>query len=300
MEYIIQENVFREVHYDLLGKALDALGLKYVTVRVFPFVDKIVDIKEIPNGGYDVDDLPDYQPKSKNVFVFGALKLARVAADRGWYVGSLMNKNHDFEVYSKYYKDNLLNYDSIVVRLGDEVIWEKGEKKFIRPTQDTKSFTGRVFSLNEWMQTVEHNLYNFRTEQFNENTPIQISTPKTIYKEIRCWVVDGKIVTASQYQLGGRLVLDDLVEPEAIEFAQSMVDIYQLAEAFVIDVCLTDDGWKIVECGCINCAGFYKSDLQKTIIALENKFNVVVNSCDDCISMLNHTGMCYCSIVSNN
>lgn len=297
MEYIIQENVFREVHYDLLQKALDRLGLKYVTVRVFPFVDKIVALHEIPEGSYNVDDLPDYQPTSKNVFVFGALKLARVAADRGWYVGSLMNNNHDFEVYSKYYKHHLLNYDSVIVRLGDEVHWGENERKFIRPTQDTKSFTGRVFSLKEWKETVEHNLYNFRSEQFNENTPIQISTPKTIHKEVRCWVVDGKIVTASQYQLGGRLVLDDKVDDEAIEFAQSMVNIYQLAEAFVIDVCLTDDGWKIVECGCINCAGFYKSDLQKTIIALENKFS---HNCEDCIAMLNQTGMCYCFVVSNN
>ena len=40
----------------------------------------------------------------------------------------------------------------------------------------------------------------------------------------------------------------------------------------VDDVCLTDKGWKVVECGCINCAGFYKADLQKVIISLENYF----------------------------
>lgn len=275
MEYIIQENVFKEVHYDLLNKTLENLGLHYNTVRVFPFVDKIVDLRNIPEGGYNVDDLPDYKPQSKNVFVFGALKLARVAADRGWYVGSLMNKNHDFEVYSKHYKENLLNYDSIIAKVGDQFNWDVNQLRFIRPTQDTKSFTGKVFSRVEWNEMVEHNLHNFRSDQFNENTPIQVSTPKTIFKEIRCWAVGGEIVTASQYQLGGRFVLDDQIEPEAIEFAQKMVDLYQLAEAFVIDVCLTDNGWKIVECGCINCAGFYKSDIQKMIIALEDKFNQV-------------------------
>jgi hypothetical protein len=37
---------------------------------------------------------------------------------------------------------------------------------------------------------------------------------------------------------------------------------------------LTDGDWKIVECGCINCAGFYKSDIQKMIMAVDAKFNI--------------------------
>lgn len=273
MHYIIQENVFKEHHYDLLYQALDRLGLPYTTVRVFPFVDKIVDLKVIESvETFNVDDLPEFDPQTSNVFVFGALKLARIAAERGWKPGSMMNENHDYEVYSKHYKDNLLNYDSVIAKLGDQFMWGLDEERFIRPTQDTKSFTGKVFNRREWREMVEHNLHNFRSERFNENTPIQVSTPKQIYKEIRFWVVNGRIITGSQYQLNGKFLLDDQIEPEATEFAQSMVDIYQLADAFVIDVCLTDKGWKIVELGCINCAGFYKSDLQKTIMAVEEYF----------------------------
>ena len=43
--------------------------------------------------------------------------------------------------------------------------------------------------------------------------------------------------------------------------------------SFVIDICLVDNEWKIVECGCINCAGFYKADLQKLLMSLEDNFN---------------------------
>ena len=71
----------------------------------------------------------------------------------------------------------------------------------------------------------------------------------------------------------GMFLLDHDVEQEALDYAQSMVDIFQLAEAFIIDVCLTENGWKIVECGNINVAGFYKSDIQKMLIAVEDKFN---------------------------
>lgn len=274
MHYVIQENVFREQHYDMLEKSIKRLGLDYTTVRIFPFVDKIVELKHIdPDRNYVVDELPDYDPEDKNVFVFGAIKLARVAAKLGWSPGSMMNSNHDFLVYKEHYGDNLLNYDSEIRKLVEELKWTPGEVKFIRPTKDTKAFTGALFSETEWKDSVEHNLHNYRTEQFNEETEIQVSSPKNIYKEIRFWVVGGKIVTGSSYRIGNEVIYDEYFEEEAKDFAQSMVDKFQLAEAFVIDVCLTDKGWKVVECGCINCAGFYKSDLQKTIIALENHFD---------------------------
>jgi hypothetical protein len=275
MQYVIQENVFREQHYDLLHQSLDRMGLKYNTIRLFPFVDKLVDLKHIePNNNFNVDDLPDFVPDTKNVFVFGAVKLARIAADRGWKPGSLMNSNHDFKVYSKHYKENLLNYDSQILTMGSDFTWKPNELKFIRPTKDSKAFNGNVFNEKEWKEGVENWLHNYKSELFNENTEIQVSTVKNIQKEIRFWVVDGKVVTGSQYRLANQLILDSVYEEQALEFAQSMVDIFQLAEAFVIDVCLTDGDWKIVECGCINCAGFYKSDIQKMIMAVDAKFNI--------------------------
>ena len=62
---------------------------------------------------------------------------------------------------------------------------------------------------------------------------------------------------------------DHIIDDGAIEFCKNMISIYQLADAFVMDICLVDNKWKIIECGCVNCAGFYKSDIQKLIIAIE-------------------------------
>ena len=266
MYYIIQENTFREEHYDNLKKSLNRLNLNYTTVRVYPYVDKIVDIDKIPKEFDVVEDLEDYTPLTKNVFVFGSVKLARIASENNWYIGSLLNGNHDYEVYSKYYKENLLNYDSKIYSLSEKIKWKKDEVKFIRPTLDSKSFTGAVFSESQFNLMINRYLHNYKSSTFNENTKIQVSTPKKIYKEIRFWVVGGKVITGSQYQLGGRYTLDDVIDDDAFIYAQKMVDLFQLAEAFVIDICLTDSGWKIVECGCINAAGFYKSNLQKVLV----------------------------------
>lgn len=114
---------------------------------------------------------------------------------------------------------------------------------------------------------------------------IQIATPKKILKEFRFWVVGGQVITGSQYRLGNRTVYDPLVDRDAWEFAQYAVKMFQLADAFVIDIAMIDveleSGWglgvdpryKIVEAGCINSAGFYRADLQKLVMALEDFYN---------------------------
>lgn len=275
MHYIIQENVFRERHYDLLEKALVRLGLPYTTVRLFPFVDKIVALDDIPNeeGAYNVDDLPAFVPPTDNVWCFGAIKLARIAATMGWKPGSMMNDRHDYMVYSEYWKDNLLNYDSKIYKVTDSFDWAPGEIKFIRPTQDTKAFTGQEFTEEEWKDSVEHALHNFKSPSFNEETLVQVSRPKAIHKEIRCWVVNGKVITASTYRVANEFNINGQVFPEEIEFAQKMVDLFQLNEAFVIDICQSDQGLKIVEAGCINCAGFYNADLASAVCAIDDHFD---------------------------
>lgn len=255
MYYIVQENTFREENYDVLIKSLERLGLEYEIVSVWPFTDEVL-----------------FKTDRKDVFVFGSLKLARISKLHKWIPGSLMSNTHDYNVYSEHYKENLLNYDSKIYKFTDYLNWVdlQSSHKFIRPCLDSKTFTGKVFNKEEWDEFVERSLTNGHTTSLTKDTLIQVATPKNIQKEIRCWVVGGKVITASQYRLGYRTVSDSIVEPDAIEFAQKMVDIYQLADAFVIDVCLTNGEWKIVECGCINCAGFYKADLMKVIVALED------------------------------
>lgn len=74
MHYLIQENTFREQHYDNLLKTINKLGLPYNVVKIFPFgIDKIVDINDVPDESYVVDDLPEFEIDRKDVFIFGAV-----------------------------------------------------------------------------------------------------------------------------------------------------------------------------------------------------------------------------------
>lgn len=103
MYYIIQENVFREENYNNLIIALDRLQLEYEIVKVLPFIETI-----------------EFQTKRTDIFPFGSLKMARVYNQYKWNPGSQMNNNHDFLVYKDYYKENLLNYDSHIIKFGNK------------------------------------------------------------------------------------------------------------------------------------------------------------------------------------
>ncbi len=72
----------------------------------------------------------------------------------------------------------------------------------------------------------------------------------------------------SQYKLGDQVIYDRVVDDDILEYAQQMADIYQPAKGFVLDVARTDDGLKIVEINCLNCAGFYHVNIQKLLYEL--------------------------------
>jgi hypothetical protein len=251
MFYIIQTNLFREEKHQELMDIMVRHGFEHELVTFEQF-----------EGHNKINFITD---RKENVFCFGAVKMAHLAKEHGWTPGSMMNENHDFEVYSKGFgMENMLNGDAVFMNLKDKIPFDD----FLfhaRPTKDTKLFSGSVFTHESWYEWVE-------TKKGNER--VVLSPRKDIQQEVRCWVVGGKVVTASRYKIGNRVIAknyDD--EVGYINFAQSMVDKYQPAKAFVIDVCLTNDEYKIVEVNCINCAGFYDANMYKLISALEECFN---------------------------
>ena len=92
MYYIVQENIFRDYNYNNLTIALDRLELPYEVVSIYSGREDII-----------------FETDRKNVFVFGGLKMARIAKQYDWKPGSFMNGNHDFEVCKEFYKEHLLN-----------------------------------------------------------------------------------------------------------------------------------------------------------------------------------------------
>lgn len=254
MLYIVQENIFRNENYDKIFHAINKLNL--------PF--EIIKIEKDGNLSKVITD-------RKDIFVFGSIRAARLSKEMGWLPGSLFGGNHDYIVYSKHYKDNLLNWNCRLADIEDEIKFETNEVKFIRPSQDSKIFNGGLYSRTKWEDCVS----TIKERYLGILPPIniQIGAPKKIYKEARVWIVNGKVVTSSYYKFGDNVAYSDELEPDGIQFVEDMIKIYKVATAFVMDICLTPDGWKIVEVNCINCSGFYKGDLVKLLASLEDYYS---------------------------
>lgn len=65
------------------------------------------------------------------------------------------------------------------------------------------------------------------------------------------------------------------VDDDAIIFARQMIALNPgYAGAYVMDICRTDTGMRLLETNCINAAGFYDADLVKLAHAV-NEIQVV-------------------------
>lgn len=241
MLFLVQSNIYSDPDHDQIFDVLEAQNIAYEKIHLEPSAQSIT-----------------IQSTRTDIFVYGSVRLARLAkANTNWTPGSFYGGNHLFEVHSKYYKEHLLNYHTEVFKFGEQIEWAEKEQKFIKPFQHAKIFTGKVFTALKWSDFVQHSLANPRTPLLNKDSLVQASKPQKIFKEARLWIVGQQVVAAVYYKFHGDVVFEKEVAAEGIAFAKEMIAIFNVADAFVMDICLTIESWKIVEINCINSAGFY-------------------------------------------
>lgn len=136
---------------------------------------------------------------------------------------------------------------------------------FIRPNSNDKIFTGEVVSREKfkgWMN------WAF-TEGEIPDAIVVVSEPQTIRAEWRLIVKDGRVVTGSRYKLNGQLNVVAGFPDEAAAVTEEACRKWTPHPVFVMDVGVLADGvYKIVECGSINCAGYYDCDLGAIVRAM--------------------------------
>lgn len=252
MLWVIQENLFQEREYENFLNACLRQGINYCQVKIVPFSHKLV------------PEITEQNP----IFAFGSTALVRISQERGWHPGVFHNQNFNFKVWSEAWGKNILNYQAKICPVFQmEKATSELNKFFVRPCEDLKYFNGAVIDkefLNSWKEEVFS-----KSSYLTEDTEVVISPVQTLYKEYRFFVVDNNLVTGSLYKLGNKLCLDPNIEPDAYKFVLQMIELWQPSRAFVIDIALTQEGYKIVEINCINSAGFYAADVSKIVNAIQ-------------------------------
>lgn len=256
MFYVLQENVYKEHHWNTLKDYLERYNLEYEIVPWRPFIGKV-----------------EVKTKRKDVWFWGSIDTGIELQDHGWYPGIMYSYRHDFELYKARYGGNMLNSDAVFQNFG--YIENEWLDFFVRPTRDTKIFTAKVYDKKEWNDYVRETIDSGSLAEIRKKTRMMVCSPKAgIQQEIRCWIVDGEPVTMSQYKIGRRVnMLNMDNNQEAYIFAKNMAKIFSPSRVYVLDICLYQDEYKIVEINCANMSGFYDISMSKLIQSLENAFS---------------------------
>ncbi len=253
MFWVIQEDLFQENGREVLIHTLDKMGIPYQVVKIVP-IDHVL-IPEVTETG--------------SIVTNGSVLLSHIARKRGWNPGGFLNDNFDYRVWYPILKDYLLNNDAVFTTVENANPDPTWEDIFIRPVLDNKSFNGRVFTKEEFVEWKEESLRR-DGRGIPPETEIIYASPKRVGQEHRHFIVDGKVITSSRYKLNGRLNQAEGADDRVIALAEHVASIFSPARTFVLDTYTTGDEVGVVELGCSCNAGFYKIDVQKFVMALEN------------------------------
>lgn len=257
MQWIIQ--VFDDTYK--ITEQLDKFGISYSEHTSIPFLGE-----------------PIPEPKvldPKNVFIYGAYSMKRYSDANDLYPGVISLTPFSKEIA---WKSHLLNEEVLEMKVSEvpsklpKGVW------FVRPLEDTKSISGGVKTYEEIVDICKSVTEFKHKEKFDgvlkEDTVLCFSKPKKVYKEWRIWVVDNKVATYSMYKEGDVVNCKNTIDVDVLDFVNEMIAIKPMyANAYVLDVCRSDGGLKIIETNCINASGLYEADVQKLVIALEDAFS---------------------------
>lgn len=200
--------------------------------------------------------------------MFGAYSLWRYAEAKAYWPGML--KLRPFVQEEAWHPYLLNGADALFMTLRDVParLADDGTEWFLRPVDDSKEEPGNVKTAGEIIRMAERVLVLDEDEipsgSLRHDTLLMLTKPVRILREWRLWVVQGRVVTYSLYKDGSRVIHRHEIDEDALAFAQRMVDINPgYAPAYVVDICRTEEGLKLLETNCINAAGFYAADLRK-------------------------------------
>lgn len=255
MHWILQDGFFSESGWEAMVSTLERFEISYSVHTVVPGVGHLK---------------PEPVLAHTNVICLGSYTLRHMAVQNAWRPGVFDLYGEDFEKQRERWGEHMLNHRAYVCKLDEACFTEP--RMFVRPLHDSKSFSGKVFTAEEFVQMQRSVREGRQVGSLSGQTEIILSEPQSIYAEYRFWVVKRTLITSSLYKRGNQVFYSSEVNPRIIQFARERVAEWAPHDAFVLDVCETPKGLKIVEINTINSSAFYAADVQRLVLALEEAF----------------------------
>lgn len=255
MKWLVQEFLNNSTNIIRISNALVKCSVDYLLVRVNKDNSLSVIDKEKKIPLVNSEEVIKAFILNEQVMIYGSKTFAKIAKDMELEPGSFMNEKFEFEVFQKELGNELLNSEISIGELS--TLYPIAEEFFIRPTGNTKLFTGMTITKKDFLE--------WQDRENREGSPyigqsLMIAPLQRIKKEYRFFVVNQKIITGSSYKVGDKLDSSFKPSAEIVKYAEQIVDKFPLAKAFVIDIAETEKGLKVVEYNNINTSGLYGCD----------------------------------------
>ena len=171
--------------------------------------------------------------------------------------------------------DDLLNPEYIMIPYGEFIrrgkdhwlyYFGKSGKIFIRPDSGSKTFAGTVMPYHDFDHEI--NTLNKMTSA-TQDTMIMISKVQEILGEYRFVIVNGTVITGSEYKHDGVVQYMSGYPQECFDLANKIAkQDWQVDICYTCDVAVTKNGPKIIELNSFSCAGLYACDKDAIVNAI--------------------------------
>ena len=255
IQWVVQRNLTSQSDFEQLENSCLKIGVKFIELNIIPFTAK----------------LPDFD-KGRISIIYGSTTFNSLAfEDTNLRKGVFFDeKAFSIENYIEKWGRHMLNYDALVTtfkELIDGNNYSPDKLLFIRPNDDSKSFAGEVKRFDEIIDWYEK-LKVIENTNLSFESKIVVSEPYSIHLEWRLWIVNKKVVASSKYREYFKLRKEEGCPADVISFAEERCQQYTPHDVFVMDICLCGDKYFIVECGCMNGAGFYKANIENIVTSV--------------------------------
>lgn len=260
---------------------LQAANIGFTDFGVVPFTNEITGLDDITESG----------------FLHCSTKVLRILTDETVYISEVFPNLHSNDAHrlydtlkrgifydvrkfdQAYYLNvvgrSLLNFDAAVAEAADVLDRSLDHDVFMKPTSDLKLFKGGVVPAGKTLrQFVSESTLDVSFDaEVSKGATVLYAPLKEIVSEYRFFIVNGDVITGSQYMDRGTVKYAGFIPADFFRAAHAFARVYEPAKAFTMDLCKTSDGEiSIVEYNCVNCSGLYHANIQALAESLSSRY----------------------------
>lgn len=160
--------------------------------------------------------------------------------------------------YQSHWGKRFLNATGETCTILEAAEYNRNARLFIRPDDDNKLFTGKIFNPGEFQAFINQQEGRFDSLMAGF---VFVASPLEIDAEARLFLLQCKVISGSYYRMnhGNR------ISEELRMFAEESAQHWQPHPVFVLDVARVNGQYKIVEANGFNGSRFYHSNVTSIV-----------------------------------